>query len=108
MGERYAETFGPPGWVARPVRGVTEHADPAEAEDDIQGVVKSSLAEIAEAEIMAIKTHTERSGGVQAITWRVLQEETADSHTCRQLLQLIGSGLPERKEDWPVEIADNH
>ena len=65
MGEKYAETFGPPGWVARPVCGVTKYADVAGAEeDDIQAVVKSSLAEIAEAEIMAIRTHTDQSGGV--------------------------------------------
>ena len=65
VGEKYVETFGPPGWVARPVRGVTEYAEAAGVEeDDIQAVVKSSLAEIAEAEIMAIRTHIDRSGGV--------------------------------------------
>ena len=103
VGERYAETFGPPGWVAQPVWGMTEYTDAAEEEgDNIQGVVKSSVAEIAEAEIMAIRTHMDQAGGVRVIMWKVLREETGDSHTLRQLLQLIGSGLPERKEDWPV------
>ena len=105
----YADTFGPPGWVARPVRGVTEYIDAAEAEDDsVEGIVKSSIAEIAEAEILVIMTHLGRTSGVRAITWRLLQEETAGSHICRQLLQLIGSGLPDRKEDWPGELSEYH
>ena len=70
------------------------------------GVVLASLAEVAEEEIAVIKTH--QGGGVRAITWEVLKEETAKSHVCRRLLQLIGTGLPTRREDWPQDLIDYH
>ena len=72
--------------------------------DWVMGVAMASLAEVAEAEISVMKTH--QGGGVRAITWTVLKEETAKSRICQQLLQLIGSGLPVRKEDWPQELME--
>ena len=107
----YSETFGPPRWVTRPVRGVaasiTENAEHGDSDEDwVMGIVMASLAEVAEEEIAVIKTH--QGGGVRAITWELLKEETAKSHVCRQLIQLIGSGLPARKEDWPQGLMEYH
>ena len=111
VGTGYPETFGPPKWVARPVRGVAaSFTDTTEQEDWnedwVRGVALANLAEAAQEEIAVIKTH--QGGGVRAITWQVLQEETAKSQVCRQLLQLIGSGLPDRREDWPQNLVDYH
>ena len=111
VGTGYAETFGPPSWVARPVRGVAamveEDAPTTKREEGwIAGVVMAKLAEVAELEIAVARTH--KGGGVRAITWSVLREETANSLICHKLLQLIGAGMPDRKEDWPPELQQYH
>ena len=76
---KYRETFGPPEWVARPARGVTEYMETDMVESDhLEGTVKSSLAEIAEAEIAVMKSH--QGGGVRAITWNLLRGDRQISH----------------------------
>ena len=62
----------------------------------------AEVAEVAELELAVARTHG--VGGVRAITWRALREETANSFVCYKLLQLVTTGMPDRKEDWPPEL----
>ena len=43
-------------------------------------------------------------GRVRAVTWDVLQEESAQSPTCTALVKLMAGGLPEESTQWPEGI----
>ena len=57
---------------------------------------------MAEIEIVAVWTY--QGGGLRAITWKLFREETANSILCCKLLQLISARMPDRREDWPMEL----
>ena len=94
VGTGYAESFGPPSWVARPVRGVAavieEDSQTTWVEEGwIAGIVMAQLAEVAELEVAVARTH--QGGGVRAITWNTQGgdseltsvPQTPTAHRCR-------------------------
>ena len=46
--------------------------------------------------------------GVWAVTWAVLQAETAQSDTCQKLIRLLEAGAPEDSNDWPEDLRQYH
>ena len=104
----YAETFGPPGWVTRPVSGVAAVMEDDEwsylypDDDRVFGLALAQVAELAKQEIAVARTHG--LGGVRAVTWKVLQEESKKSEICQQLIKMISDGMPEEKESWHRDL----
>ena len=96
----YADTYGPPEWVARPA-GHGDH-DNGDTEAFIKGI---GMAQIAATQVMEVAT-LHGVGGVRAVTWDLVRQESAQSQECQELRQLISKGMPEESEKWPVEVKE--
>ena len=83
VGTEYADTYGPPSWVAKPQESAVNSQ---EVEAHVMGMAWAQVAATQECEEVAA---THRLGGVRAVTWDLIKKERAQSETCAALAKII-------------------
>ena len=92
--------------TAHPLEAATTQnlEDTWRVEEHLVAVARASLAQLdteceqhcAECEVASVRQDT-----VRALTWPRLKEAVAASPVCQSLLELLDTGLPEDRSDWP-------
>ena len=125
VGDKYSSTFGPPSWVSQPesdrvwpaqqagvLAYLTSHpiSEPSSIEEENAFAVEAQIAHLGQSSLMIEEDELPEVASmrqqhpVSVVTWSRLQASTAASPLCQRLIQILNSGLPEEKADWPKEL----
>ena len=107
----YSSTLGPPSWVSKPgaslafltskpihLHSTTEKEALGQAEEQLACQGRDSLS-AEDTEVAGLQ-----QSPVLLVTWERLQAVSAYSPHCRQLVELLQSGLPEEMGGWPYHF----